>query len=176
VDGASAGKLFDCENNVMVWLGAGSFPKTLPTTFNGKSCFTLMTGQAGWTTGTTPPPSGRATIRAPWRTSRRLSSRCFPGADREHDADGHCESLRYGRGRPGCGGRPVQDERAEHRSGTDGEHALSAFKRASGSHHQVQNRLGLARAGERDLHAHGDSARRRRNSATSAGIAVTLAN
>jgi len=41
------GKLVDCENNVMVWLGSGSFPETLPTTFNGKACFTLMTGAAG---------------------------------------------------------------------------------------------------------------------------------
>jgi len=41
------GKLADCENNVMVWLGSGSFPETLPTTFNGKTCFSLMTGAAG---------------------------------------------------------------------------------------------------------------------------------
>jgi hypothetical protein len=41
------GKLADCENNVMVWLGSGSFPETLPTTFNSKPCFTLMTGAAG---------------------------------------------------------------------------------------------------------------------------------
>jgi hypothetical protein len=43
------GKLADCENNIMVWLGAGPFPETLPTTFNGKPCFTLMTGAAGLT-------------------------------------------------------------------------------------------------------------------------------
>ena len=41
------GKLFDCANNVMIWLGAGPFPEPLPATFNGKSCFTLLTGQAG---------------------------------------------------------------------------------------------------------------------------------
>lgn len=41
------GKLADCENNVMVWLGSGPFPEALPTTFNGKPCFTLMTGAAG---------------------------------------------------------------------------------------------------------------------------------
>ena len=41
------GKLADCENNVMVWLGSEPFPETLPTTFNGKPCFTLMTGAAG---------------------------------------------------------------------------------------------------------------------------------
>ena len=40
------GKLADCENNVMVWLGPGPFPETLPTTFKGKPCFTLMTGAA----------------------------------------------------------------------------------------------------------------------------------
>jgi len=42
-----AGKLVDCQNNVVVWLGAGSFPYTFPLTFNGKTCFTIMTGQAG---------------------------------------------------------------------------------------------------------------------------------
>src|SRR5882724_3669479 len=41
------GKLADCRNNVMVWLGSGSYPETLPTTFNGQPCFTLMTGAAG---------------------------------------------------------------------------------------------------------------------------------
>jgi len=41
------GKLADCANNVVVWLGSGPFPATLPTTFNGKPCFTVMTGAAG---------------------------------------------------------------------------------------------------------------------------------
>jgi len=41
------GKLADCRNNVMVWLGSGNYPETLPTTFNGQPCFTLMTGAAG---------------------------------------------------------------------------------------------------------------------------------
>src|SRR6266581_437947 len=41
------GKLADCRNNVMVWLGSGSYPETLPTTFNGQRCFTIMTGAAG---------------------------------------------------------------------------------------------------------------------------------
>jgi uncharacterized protein YjdB len=41
------GKLADCENNVMVWLGTGPFPETLPTTFNGKPCFRLLTGAEG---------------------------------------------------------------------------------------------------------------------------------
>ena len=41
------GKLVDCSNNIMVWLGSGPFPETLPTTFNGQPCFTLMTGTAG---------------------------------------------------------------------------------------------------------------------------------
>ncbi|HYT99947.1 MAG TPA: Ig-like domain-containing protein [Gemmatimonadales bacterium] len=35
------GKLADCANNVMIWLGPGPFPETLP------SCFTVMTGAAG---------------------------------------------------------------------------------------------------------------------------------
>jgi uncharacterized protein YjdB len=42
-----AGKLVDCANNVMVWLGPGAFPYSFPLTFNGKTCFTIMTGQAG---------------------------------------------------------------------------------------------------------------------------------
>jgi hypothetical protein len=41
------GKLVDCANNVMVWLGSGSFPEPLPLTFNGRTCYTIMTGQAG---------------------------------------------------------------------------------------------------------------------------------
>ena len=41
------GKLADYANNVVVWLGSGSFPATLPATFNGKPCFTVMTGAAG---------------------------------------------------------------------------------------------------------------------------------
>jgi len=35
------GKLKDCSDNVMIWLGSGPFPETLP------SCFTLLTGVAG---------------------------------------------------------------------------------------------------------------------------------
>ena len=41
------GKLVDCFNNVMIWEGSGPFPETLPATFNGRPCFTLMTGQDG---------------------------------------------------------------------------------------------------------------------------------
>jgi Big-like domain-containing protein len=41
------GKLVDCANNVMIWLGSGPFPVTLPLTFNGRPCYTLMTGQSG---------------------------------------------------------------------------------------------------------------------------------
>jgi hypothetical protein len=41
------GKLVDCANNVMVWLGTGAFPEPLPLTFDGRPCYTLMTGQAG---------------------------------------------------------------------------------------------------------------------------------
>ncbi|HET9709607.1 MAG TPA: Ig-like domain-containing protein, partial [Gemmatimonadales bacterium] len=39
--GPPAGKLADCANNVMIWLGPGPFPETLP------SCYTLLTGAAG---------------------------------------------------------------------------------------------------------------------------------
>ena len=41
------GKLVDCSNNVMIWLGTGAFPEPLPLTFNGRPCYTVMTGQAG---------------------------------------------------------------------------------------------------------------------------------
>ena len=46
--GPPAGKLADCADNVMIWLGAGPFPETLP------SCYTLLTGAAGldyWNNG-----------------------------------------------------------------------------------------------------------------------------
>jgi len=45
--GPPPGKLADCQGNVMIWLGSGPFPETLPTTFNGNQCYTIMTGQAG---------------------------------------------------------------------------------------------------------------------------------
>src|SRR3989442_4919 len=57
------GKLKSCANNVMVWLGPGSFPQPLP------SCFTVLTGQAGrgyWDNapapgeGAHPPPGDKA--------------------------------------------------------------------------------------------------------------------
>ena len=41
-------KLADCENNTMVWLGSGPFPKSLPSTFNGKPCFTITTDKSVW--------------------------------------------------------------------------------------------------------------------------------
>ncbi|HMA39250.1 MAG TPA: Ig-like domain-containing protein [Gemmatimonadales bacterium] len=39
--GPPAGKLKDCANNVMIWLGSGPFPEPLP------ACYTLLTGAAG---------------------------------------------------------------------------------------------------------------------------------
>ena len=39
--------LVDCANNVMIWLGPGAFPYSYPATFNGKTCFTILTGQVG---------------------------------------------------------------------------------------------------------------------------------
>jgi hypothetical protein len=35
-------QLASCSNNVMVWLGSGPFPATLP------SCFTITTDRAVW--------------------------------------------------------------------------------------------------------------------------------
>jgi hypothetical protein len=40
--GTPPGQVLDCANNVMVWLGRGSFPGTLP------SCFTITTDRAVW--------------------------------------------------------------------------------------------------------------------------------
>jgi len=40
--GIPPGQLQDCANNVMVWLGPGSFPATLP------SCFTVTTDRSVW--------------------------------------------------------------------------------------------------------------------------------
>ena len=57
-------KLVDCANNIMIWLGSGPFPEPLPATFNGKPCFTLMTGQAGvdyWNTVVTRWKASHAT-------------------------------------------------------------------------------------------------------------------
>src|SRR2546430_7204914 len=39
--------LVDCSNNVMISLGPGAFPYSYPATFNGKTCFTILTGQVG---------------------------------------------------------------------------------------------------------------------------------
>jgi hypothetical protein len=39
--GPPAGKLKDCSNNVMIWLGSGPFPEQLP------SCYRVLTGQEG---------------------------------------------------------------------------------------------------------------------------------
>lgn len=39
--GPPKGKLADCANNVMIWLGAGPFPETLP------GCYMLLTGTVG---------------------------------------------------------------------------------------------------------------------------------
>lgn len=46
--GIPQGKLAECTNNTMVWLGAGSYPDPLPETFNNQSCFTLTTDRAVW--------------------------------------------------------------------------------------------------------------------------------
>jgi len=56
--GPPPGKLADCENNVMVWLGPGNFndvlrargEQALPATFNGKPCFTITTDKSVWDT------------------------------------------------------------------------------------------------------------------------------
>ncbi len=44
------GKLADCADNTMVWLGSGRFPEPLPSTFNGKPCFTITTDKSVWDT------------------------------------------------------------------------------------------------------------------------------
>ena len=46
--GIPAGKLASCSNNIMVWLGSGSYPDPLPQTFNGQPCFTITTDKSVW--------------------------------------------------------------------------------------------------------------------------------
>jgi hypothetical protein len=46
--GLPPGKLTSCSNNIMVWLGTGDFPATLPTTFNGQPCFTITKDKSVW--------------------------------------------------------------------------------------------------------------------------------
>jgi len=48
--GIPSGKLHSCSNNTMVWLGEGSFPDPLPTTFGDKSCFTITNDKSVWDT------------------------------------------------------------------------------------------------------------------------------
>jgi hypothetical protein len=46
--GIPPGKLVSCSDNVMVWLGTGDYPDPLPTTFDGKPCFTITRDRAVW--------------------------------------------------------------------------------------------------------------------------------
>jgi hypothetical protein len=46
--GIPAGKLVDCSNNIVVWLGEGAYPGSLPETFDGSSCFTITTDKSVW--------------------------------------------------------------------------------------------------------------------------------
>jgi len=42
------GKLANCSNNTLVWLGSGPFPATLPEIFNGQPCFTITNDKSVW--------------------------------------------------------------------------------------------------------------------------------
>ena len=46
--GIPSGKLASCSNNIMVWLGKGAYPATLPTSINAQPCFTITTDKAVW--------------------------------------------------------------------------------------------------------------------------------
>ena len=46
--GIPAGKLASCSNNIMVWLGSGSYPDPLPQTLNGQPCFTVTSDKSVW--------------------------------------------------------------------------------------------------------------------------------
>ena len=46
--GLPEGKLIECSNNIVVWLGDGAYPDTLPETFNGQPCFTITTDKTVW--------------------------------------------------------------------------------------------------------------------------------
>lgn len=46
--GIPSGKLTSCSNNIMIWLGQGAYPGTLPTTLNGKPCFSISTDKTIW--------------------------------------------------------------------------------------------------------------------------------
>jgi hypothetical protein len=46
--GIPSGKLESCSNNTVVWLGSGSYPDPLPTTFNNQPCFTITTDPSVW--------------------------------------------------------------------------------------------------------------------------------
>jgi hypothetical protein len=43
-----AGKLVSCSNNIVVWLGEGAYPDSLPEIFNGRPCFTITTDASVW--------------------------------------------------------------------------------------------------------------------------------
>lgn len=46
--GLPEGKLVSCSNNIVVWLGDGAYPDTLPNTFNGQECFSITTDKTVW--------------------------------------------------------------------------------------------------------------------------------
>lgn len=46
--GLPEGKLAICSNNIVVWLGEGAYPDSLPNTFNGQECFSITTDKTIW--------------------------------------------------------------------------------------------------------------------------------
>jgi hypothetical protein len=46
--GLPEGKLAICSNNIVVWLGEGVYPDSLPNTFNGQECFSITTDKTIW--------------------------------------------------------------------------------------------------------------------------------
>jgi hypothetical protein len=46
--GLPEGKLAGCSNNIVVWLGEGQYPGSLPALFDGSPCFTITTNPYVW--------------------------------------------------------------------------------------------------------------------------------
>jgi len=108
LSGAPPGKLFDCANNVMIWLGAGPFPEPLPATFNGKVVLHAAHRSGG--RGLLEPSGGAVEGNPPdsapgHRAAGRVA--LLAGRRREHHADGGSDPHRDGGGRPRCRGGSV---------------------------------------------------------------------
>jgi hypothetical protein len=60
--GLPAGKLKECANNTIVWLGRGSYPAQIPASFNGQPCFTITTDKTVWDNAVTAWKSAHSDV------------------------------------------------------------------------------------------------------------------